>query len=155
MSRGIQNIDTVSVIVKLQHRRGDRNTSLLLDLHPVRHRMSCCCLSFYGTGKIDGSSVEQELFCQGRLSGIRVRDNGKGPATIDLFCIITHYYSPPNISKIYFCRFDNLLSMTDLPLIQSFLQIPVGSRNSPVPSHQYRKKQAGFRDCREPPVLRT
>ena len=49
-------------------------------------------------------------------------------------------YRTLNISKIYFCRFDNLLSMTDLPLIQSFLQIPVGSRNSPVPSHQYRKR---------------
>ena len=155
MSRGIQNINTITVIFKLQHGRGYGNTSVLLDLHPVGHSMSCGCLTFYTTRQVNGSSVEQELFCQGRLSGIRVRDNGKGPATIDLFCIITHYYSPPNISKIYFCRFDNLLSMMDLPLIQSFLQIPVGSRNSPVPSHQYRKKQAGFRDCREPPVLRT
>ena len=77
MSRGIQNIDTVSVIVKLQHRRGDRNTSLLLDLHPVRHRMSCCCLSFYGTGKIDGSSVKQELLRQSRLTCIRMGNDSE------------------------------------------------------------------------------
>ena len=62
--------------------------------------MPCGCLTFYTSRQVNGSSVEQELFCQGRLTGIRVRDDGKGPATIDLFCIITHYYSPPNISKI-------------------------------------------------------
>lgn len=65
------------VVVKLQHRRGDRNTSLLLDLHPVRHRMSCCCLSFYGTGKIDGSSVKQELLRQSRLTCIRMGNDSE------------------------------------------------------------------------------
>ena len=35
MSRCIQNIDTISVVMELKNGRGDGNTSLLLDLHPV------------------------------------------------------------------------------------------------------------------------
>ena len=35
MSRCIQNVDTISVIMELKYGRGDGNTSLLLDLHPV------------------------------------------------------------------------------------------------------------------------
>ena len=57
VSRSIQNVDAVVVIVELQNRRGYRNTSLLLDLHPVRHCMSCSCFSFYRTSQIDGSSI--------------------------------------------------------------------------------------------------
>ena len=72
MSRCVQNIDAVAVIIKLQNRRRDRNTTLLLDLHPVGHRMPCGRLSLYGTGQIDRSAVQQKLLCQGRLTCIRV-----------------------------------------------------------------------------------
>ena len=44
MSRGIQNVDTESIIFKLQHRRCHGNTSFLFNLHPVRYRMSGCTL---------------------------------------------------------------------------------------------------------------
>ena len=57
MSRCIQNVDTVIIIIELQYGRGNRNTSLLLDLHPVGNCMSCGCFSFYGTCQIDGSSI--------------------------------------------------------------------------------------------------
>jgi len=46
MTRRVQNINTVAVIIKLQDRRCHRDSSLLLYLHPVRHRMSGSCLSF-------------------------------------------------------------------------------------------------------------
>ena len=72
MSRCIQNIDAVAVIIKLQNGRRDGNTTLLLDLHPVGHRMPCGRLSLYGTGQIDRSAVQQKLLCQGRLTCIRV-----------------------------------------------------------------------------------
>ena len=60
------------------------------------------------------------------LAGIRVGNNGKRPAAVDLFCIIiTHYYSPPNISlislKIYFrsssgsAIYDGSAFKTELP----------------------------------------
>ena len=41
MARRIQNIYTVIVIVKLKHRRCNGDSSLLLNLHPVGHGMSC------------------------------------------------------------------------------------------------------------------
>ena len=126
MSRGIQNIDAVTVIFKLQYGRGNGNTSVFLNLHPVGYRMSGRCLTLYASCQVDGSSVEQELLGQGRLAGIRVGNNGKRPAAVDLFCIIiTHYYSPPNISlislKIYFrsssgsAIYDGSAFKTELP----------------------------------------
>ena len=57
MSRGIQNINAVIVIVKLQYRRGNGNTSLLLNFHPVGDCMSRSCFSFYRTCQVDGSSI--------------------------------------------------------------------------------------------------
>ena len=42
MSRCIQNVDAVAVVVELQYGRGDGNASLLLDLHPVGNRMPGC-----------------------------------------------------------------------------------------------------------------
>ena len=88
--------------------------------------MSGRCLTLYASCQVDGSSVEQELLGQGRLAGIRVGNNGKRPAAVDLFCIIiTHYYSPPNISlislKIYFrsssgsAIYDGSAFKTELP----------------------------------------
>ena len=122
----IQNIDAVTVIFKLQYGRGNGNTSVFLNLHPVGYRMSGRCLTLYASCQVDGSSVEQELLGQGRLAGIRVGNNGKRPAAVDLFCIIiTHYYSPPNISlislKIYFrsssgsAIYDGSAFKTELP----------------------------------------
>ena len=70
MSRCVQDIDTVSVIIKLQYGRSNRDTSFFLNLHPVRNRMFCSCLSFYTSRLIDRSSVEKELLCQCRLTCI-------------------------------------------------------------------------------------
>ena len=77
MSRGIQNVDAVSFIFKLQNGRGYRDTSFFFNLHPVRNRMLCCCLSFYTSRLIDGTSVQQEFFSQSRLSCIRMGNDCK------------------------------------------------------------------------------
>ena len=90
MSRGVQNIDAVTAVIKLQHRRGHGNTPLFFYLHPVRHRMSGRCLSLYRPGQVDGSAVEKKLLCQSGLPGIGMGDDGKGPSLFYLFRIISH-----------------------------------------------------------------
>ena len=53
----IQNIDTETFIFKLQDRGCDRDTSLLLNLHPVGDRMSCRRLTLHAPCQIDGTAV--------------------------------------------------------------------------------------------------
>ena len=57
MSRCIQNIDTIIVIIKLQNGRSNGDTTFLLNLHPVRYGIFGICLSLYRTGGIDRPSV--------------------------------------------------------------------------------------------------
>ena len=57
MSGSIQNVDAESVIVKLQHRRSDGNSSFFFNLHPVGDSMLSGFPPFNGTGKINRPSI--------------------------------------------------------------------------------------------------
>ena len=92
MSRGIQNVDAVAVVIELQNGRGNGNTTLFLDLHPVGYGMARSRFSFYGTGEIDRSSVQQEFLSQCGFTGIRVGNDGKGTPSFNFFCIIRHSF---------------------------------------------------------------
>ena len=94
MARGIQNVHALACIVELQDRGSDRNTALLLDVHPVGHSVLGALLALNGTGLIDGSTVQQQLFGQGRFAGIGVADDRKRPAALDLFTICHILISP-------------------------------------------------------------
>ena len=80
---GIQNIDAVSVILELHDRRGHRDAALLLDLHPVGGGGAGVLLALDLTGLGDGPSVEEELFGQGRLTGVGVADDGERAPALD------------------------------------------------------------------------
>ena len=90
MSRRIQDINTLLVIFKLQNGGSNRDTTLLLDLHPVRDSMLCGRLTLHGTRLIDLSAVEQELLRQSRLTCIGVRDNRKGTSAFDFIFEFAH-----------------------------------------------------------------
>ena len=57
MSGGIKDVDAVSLIIELEYGRCYRDTSLLLDLHPVGDCVLCRFASLYGSGKVDRASV--------------------------------------------------------------------------------------------------
>ena len=57
MSRSVQDVDTESVIIKLQYGGSDGDSSFFFDFHPVRDRVFSSFSTFYGTGKIDCSSI--------------------------------------------------------------------------------------------------
>ena len=92
---GIQNIDAVPLILELHHRRSDRNTALLFDLHPVRNRVAGIFLSLYGAGQIDGPAIEQEFFGQRGFTGIRVRNNRKRASFFNFTAKICQGEIPP------------------------------------------------------------
>ena len=81
MARRIQDIDAKAFIVKLKHRRGYGNSSLLFDLHPVGDGMLRGFSSFYRTGQVDGAAVKQEFLRQRRFSGVRVGNDRKGSSS--------------------------------------------------------------------------
>ena len=85
VSRCIQNVDALSLIVELQHGGGHGDTSLLLDLHPVGHRMLAGLPALDGSGQVDGAAVQQELLCQCGFTRIRVGYDCKGSSLLDFF----------------------------------------------------------------------
>ena len=101
MSGCIQDIDTETVIFKLKNRRSNRNTSLLLYLHPVRHRMPRCRLSLYGTRQIDCPAIQQEFLCQRCLTRVGMGNDCKCPSSVYFFFQIAQNKSPP-VKKWYF-----------------------------------------------------
>ena len=82
---GVKDVDAVAVIAELEHGGRDGNTTLLLDLHPVGDGGAAVFLALDHAGLGDGASVQQKFLGEGGFTGIRVRDNGKGPAALDLF----------------------------------------------------------------------
>ena len=88
VARGVQDVDAVALILELHHRGGDGNAALLLDLHPVGGGCPGVLLALDLACLGDGSAVEQELLRQGRLTGVRVGDNGEGAAALDLRFVI-------------------------------------------------------------------
>ena len=79
MTRGIEDVDlilnilTIRCIVEFHHRRGDRDTTLFLDVHPVR----CGCLLnlvvLDGTSYLNLTTEQEEFLSQGRLTGISLK----------------------------------------------------------------------------------
>ena len=87
MARGVQNVHALAGVVELQHRGGDGNTALLLDVHPVGNSVLGALLALDGTGLVDGSAVQQQLFGQRGLAGVGMADDRKRPAALDFFTI--------------------------------------------------------------------
>ena len=81
----VQNVDALALIVELQNRRGNGNTALLFNVHPVGHRMLGALLALDRTCGLDGPTVEQELFGECGFTGVGVRDDRKCAPGFDFF----------------------------------------------------------------------
>ena len=57
VTRGIENVYAITVVIKLQNRRSNGNTTLFFDFHPVRNSMFIAFSSFNGTSQMDSSTV--------------------------------------------------------------------------------------------------
>ena len=79
MARSIQDINTVALILELQNGGCNGNSALLFNLHPVGDRMLGRLSSLYRSRQINRASVQQEFLRKGCFSGVRMRDDRKGP----------------------------------------------------------------------------
>ena len=69
---GVQDVDAVALVLELHDGGGGPGVLFALDL----------------PGLGNGPAVEQELFGQGGLAGVRVADDGKGTPAIDFFLVL-------------------------------------------------------------------
>ena len=79
MARGVEQVDDAVPVIELHHRAGHGNAPLLFDLHPVGSGMAAALAGLHRTRGLNGATEQQQLFGQGRLTRIRVRNDGKGP----------------------------------------------------------------------------
>ena len=80
---GVEDVDAIALVFKLHDRRRDGDAALLFELHPVRDRVARGRLALDRAGELDGPAVQQQLFRERRLAGVRVRDDRKRPAALD------------------------------------------------------------------------
>ena len=81
VTRGIQNVDLVVAIVEFHHGSRHRDTTLLLDVHPVARGRFSYLVALYCSCHLNLSTEEQELLGERGLTGIRVRNDGKGTSS--------------------------------------------------------------------------
>ena len=77
VTRRVEEVDVVAVVLELHDARRDRDAALLLELHPVGRRVPCGTPRLDRAGEVDGAAVQQELLRQRRLAGVGMADDGK------------------------------------------------------------------------------
>ena len=84
--RGIHQVEHATFKREIQHGTGNRNTALLLNLHPVTDGITAVRLGTHVARLADDVSVPEELFGDGGLTRVGVADNSKSAALFD-FCV--------------------------------------------------------------------
>ena len=90
MAGGVKKVDAKAVVFKLKHRGGDRNTSLLLYLHPVGNGMLIALLALDGARLFNRTAVKKKLLGQGGFTCVGVRDDGEGAPSFNFGSEICH-----------------------------------------------------------------
>lgn len=82
----IQNVNPFACIIKLHHRAGNGNSTLLLNFHPVGFGKVTGLSALNGTCSSNNPTKQKQLFGDGRFSGIGVRNDRKSaPGAVFLF----------------------------------------------------------------------
>ena len=81
VSRRVEDIDMERLgfsagqgrrVFKTHHRRGNGDAALFLYLHPVRRGSLAYFVGLDGSGHMDSAAIQQQFFCQCRLTCVRV-----------------------------------------------------------------------------------
>ena len=75
----------IRAVIESHHRRGHRDTTLLLDFHPVGSSGLLDFIAFYGTGHMNGATEKQKFLGKGSFAGIRVRYDGESAPALYFF----------------------------------------------------------------------
>ena len=78
VARRVEQVDGVTLVLKLHDRAGHRDAALLFDFHPVRSGVARTLAALDGAGQLDGAAKEQQFFSQRGFACVRVRNDRKG-----------------------------------------------------------------------------
>ena len=90
MARCIEQVHDELPVLELHHRRGDRDTSLLFEFHPVGGGITARLTGTHSSRFLDSAAVMKKLLGEGSLTRVRVRDDGKGTSPLYLAQVIRH-----------------------------------------------------------------
>ena len=79
VARRVDQIEPKIFVFERHGRGGDRDAAILFHLHEIRTRAPCLTFRPNLPGHLNGATIEQQLFRQRSLTGVRVRDDRKGP----------------------------------------------------------------------------
>ncbi len=79
----VEQVETVTVVIKLQHGRADRNAALFFQLHPIAGRGALIFSCGHGTGELHGTTVEQQLLRQRGFTRVGMRNDGECAPPLD------------------------------------------------------------------------
>jgi hypothetical protein len=80
---GVEEVDDVVTVWELEDGRGDGDSALLFEFHPIAGGGSLVTTSGDAACELDCPTVKEELFGEGCLACVGVRDNGKRAAPRD------------------------------------------------------------------------
>ena len=86
----VQEVDEAVLVMEGHDRGRYRNPTLALDFHKIRRGGFGDLVVLHRAGRLNRPTEQQELFGQGRLSGIRVADDGEGPSPLNLVLNCAH-----------------------------------------------------------------
>ena len=89
VARGVQDIDFVSLVIKLHHGGGDRDAALLLDVHPVGGGRLPYLVALHGARHLYLPAEEQELLGERGLSSVGVGYDGECPSSLYLVHVVS------------------------------------------------------------------
>src|SRR2546422_592946 len=80
----VEQRDVMALELEFERRGADGDAALLLELHPVGHRVPLRLAAAYGAGELDGPRVQQQLLRQRSLAGVWMREHAERAAALDL-----------------------------------------------------------------------
>lgn len=83
--RSIEQVQHQVAVFKLKNGGGHGDSALFFELHPVGRGAALIAFGFDRSGKLEGTTVEQELFCERGFPGVGVGDDREGSASRDFF----------------------------------------------------------------------
>ena len=83
VARRVEQVEDAAAVFEGHHRGDDRDAAFALDAHPVGAGLAAVGLGPHFAGELDRAAVEQHLFGQRRLAGVRVGDDREGAPARD------------------------------------------------------------------------
>src|SRR5205823_7395856 len=88
VARGVEQVEPVTAVIELQHSRADGNAALPFQLHPVGRGGALVFTRGHRAGELHRAAVQQQLLRQRGLACVRMRDDGEGAPSLNLFGVI-------------------------------------------------------------------